>query len=469
MEKINKPDTVAIICKKVRIKYGEYLLIPEEISLGTINSNHLFTTENEEYTLALAEDLSVLESDFFDKVYIYPISLEELKDRYQDILDDTILMFHYYLDSVREEINLKLTEKGMVVDLDNQPLFLPKAPQEKKLMVTKLMIPNSGLEYLSNIDNFALENYVKERVFDADDIIEDICTTIAMNYSATNSKDMRTMLSIGPTGSGKTMTYQVIAEYLGVPLTIYDCNSLTSAGYVGKDIEDVLREVYKNAKKKIEPAQKSILVLDEVDKLAARGSDVKDTAVQQALLKLLEGFKYSFPVIKNGQDISFDTSFMTIACLGAFSSIFEQKKKKIGIVSKEEDNQYEVTDEDLVEYGMIRELVGRWKHLFVYKAQTKESLKRILLESKWSPLLLQQNRYLEQFNAELIWNEEFIDAYIEETVKRKSGGRSLSKISANTFVKIDRELLRMNRINPNVKKKVLVTSETIYDNKKFQI
>ena len=469
MEKINKPDTVAIICKKVRIKYGEYLLIPEEISLGTTNSNQLFTTENGECILASAEDLSALESDFFDKVYIYPISLEELKDRYQGILDDTILMFHYYLDSVREEINLKVTEKGTVVDLNNQPLLLPKASQEKKTMVTQLMIPTSGLEYLSNIDNFALENYVKERVFDADDIIEDICTTIAMNYSAKNPKDMRTMLSIGPTGSGKAMTYQVIAEFLGVPLTIYDCNSLTSAGYVGKDIEDVLREVYKNAGKKIEPAQKSILVLDEVDKLAARGSDVKDTAVQQALLKLLEGFKYSFPVIKNGQDISFDTSFMTIACLGAFSSIFEQKKKKIGIVSSEEDTRYQVTDEDLVEYGMIRELVGRWRHLFIYKAQTEDSLRRILLESKWSPLLLQQNRYLEQFNAELLWDDSFIDAYIEETVKRKSGGRSLSKISANTFVKIDRELLRMNRINPNVKKKVLVNKDTIYDNKKFQI
>lgn len=468
MKDLNQSNMVAIICQKVRIKYGKYLLIPEEVSLGTINRNDYFITEKGEYTIAHALDKGILENKLIERVYIHAISLEELYKKYPDISDDTILMFHYYLDRTNGEIYIETIDNKIMVDMRKQSNLEFENDIQKKT-ITNLVISENSLSYLSNIDNFALEDYVKERVFDADDIIEDICTTIAMNYSAKNAKDMRTMLSIGPTGSGKTMTYQVIAEYLGVPLTIYDCNSLTSAGYVGKDIEDVLREVYKNANKKIEPAQKSILVLDEVDKLAARGSDVKDTAVQQALLKLLEGFKYSFPVIKNGQDISFDTSFMTVACLGAFSSIFEQKKKKIGIVSSEEDTTYEVTDEDLVEYGMIRELVGRWKHLFIYKAQTEDSLRRILLESKWSPLLLQQNRYLEQFNAELVWDDSFIDAYIDETVKRKSGGRSLSKISANTFVKIDRELLRKNRINPNVKKKVLVTSETIYDNKKFQI
>ena len=254
-----------------------------------------------------------------------------------------------------------------------------------------------------------------------------------------------------------------------MPLTIYDCNSITSAGYVGKDIEDSLKEVYLRANKNPKLAAKSILVFDEVDKLACRGSDVKDIAVQQALLKLLEGYNYRFPLVKNGAEVSLDTSFMSIACLGAFSSIFETKTRISGFNTPTYEEIHDVSEEDLIKYGMIRELVGRWKHLFIYKAQTPDSLRRILLESKWSPLLLTQERYLSEFNTELIWDTTFIDAYIEEAMKRKAGGRSLSKIGANTFVKIDRELLRLNRENPDIKRKILVNSDTIYNNRKFKI
>lgn len=462
-------NTISVIYKKVRIKKDNYVLIPSEVARGYIDNNDLFITENGEHTLSPATSKDILENDSNELVYAYPIFVDELEEIHDGEKDDTKLMYNYYMTLSQNLVLARI--KGDSVTLNVEALSeIGQIKGTKKAEAPAVVTKTSDLSHLTNIDNFALERYVKERVFDADDIIEDICTTIAMNYSATDQKEIKTMLSIGPTGSGKTMTYQVIAEYLGVPLTIYDCNSLTSAGYVGKDIEDALKEVYLKSKRNIEVAQKSILVFDEVDKLAERGSDVKDTAVQQAMLKLLEGFKYSFPLVKNGAEISFDTSFMTIACLGAFSSLFEKTKKNpLGFGANPEETKCEVTDEDLVRYGMIRELVGRWKHLFVYKAQTAESLRRILLESKWSPLLLQRDRYLRQFNTELIWDESFIDAFIEESMKRNSGGRSLSKISANTFVKIDREVLRAHHDNPGVKKKVLVNHETVYNNRKFQI
>lgn len=467
MKNQNENNMVAVIYKKVRVKKDNYILIPSEVARGYIDNNNLFISENGEHTLCPATSLDILRDESNKLVYAYPIFIDELEEIHRET-DDTKLMAAYFINLSQNLVLARV--EGFEVTLNSEALKdVGKIKTPEESAAPSIVTKKDDFSRLTHIDNFALEQYVKERVFDADDNIEDICTTIAMNYSATNPKEMKTMLSIGPTGSGKTMTYQVIAEYLGVPLTIYDCNSLTSAGYVGKDIEDALKEVYINSGRKIDVAQKSILVFDEVDKLADRGSDVKDTAVQQAMLKLLEGFKYTFPIVKNGADISFDTSFMTVACLGAFSSIFEQKKRALGFNAKSrEEATYDVTDEDLVSYGMIRELVGRWKHLFIYKAQTPESLRRILLESKWSPLLLQQERYLRQFNTELIWDDSFIDAFIEEATKSNAGGRSLSKISANTFIKIDREVLRAHNANPNVKKKILVNHETIYDNRKFQ-
>ncbi len=469
MEEINLNNTIAIIFKKVRIKKDNYMLIPSEVARGYIDSNEIFITENEEHSLSPYTSKDILEDQSNELVYGRPILYDELEDLYDGKLDDTKLMYKYFLDVSNYITIARIQNDEVRIISESVSEFgnLKKSESKKSAPIVKS--DQQDLSHLGHIDNLALERYVKERVFDADDIIEDICTTIAMNYSAKNKKNIRTMLSIGPTGSGKTMTYQVIAEYLGVPLTIYDCNSITSAGYVGKDIEDSLKEVYINAGKNPKLAAKSILVFDEVDKLASRGSDVKDVAVQQALLKLLEGYNYRFPLVKNGPEVSLDTSFMTVACLGAFSSLFENKDKHIGFNPISEEEKYDITDEDLIKYGMIRELVGRWKHLFIYKAQTKDSLRRILLESKWSPLLLQQERFKEEFNADLIWDDSFIDAYIEEAMKRNTGGRSLSKISANTFIKAEREILRLHNENPDAKRKVLVNSDTIYNNRSFKI
>lgn len=469
MEDINLNNTVAIIYKKVRIKKNNYVLIPSEVSRGYLDSNDIFATEDGNHYLSPFTSKDILEDSSNEIVYGSPILYDELEELYGEEKDDAKLMAKYFLTISNNITIARIRNDEVSINVEPLSEVGKLRTQESQSSSPTIKKYQSNIENLDHIDNFALESYVKERVFDADDIIEDICTTIAMNYRAKNKKDVRTMLSIGPTGSGKTMTYQVIAEYLGVPLTIYDCNSITSAGYVGKDIEDSLKEVYLKADKNPKLAAKSILVFDEVDKLASRGSDVKDIAVQQALLKLLEGYNYRFPLVKNGAEVALDTSFMSIACLGAFSSIFETKAKHMGFNPSPEEAKYDVTDEDLVEYGMIRELVGRWKHLFIYKAQTEDSLRRILLESKWSPLLLQQERFQNEFNVELTWDESFIDAYIAEAMKRKAGGRSLSKIGANTFVKIERELLRLQRENSDVKRKVLVNGDTIYNNRKFKI
>lgn len=472
-------NVIAIVFRKTDLKNNSYLLVPEKVSLGQIDEHGFFCPETNDDILPSASQSEFLKSNDYEYVYGYSVLIDELKQNYPDAEADSALMYCYFKD-IAKNLTLAVVEDDIVnLFSKDYALFSEHIVGETSKYIgesnpqTSPKVTNTkrNFEDLKTIDNFALEAYVKERVFEADDIIEDICTTIAMNYSARDPKEIKSMLSIGPTGSGKTMTYQVIAEYLGVPLTIYDCNSLTSAGYVGKDIEDALREVYENAKQNRELAEKSILLFDEVDKLACRGNDVKDRTVQQAMLKMLEGFKYNFPLVKNGPDVTLDTSFMTIACSGAFPELFETVNKKLGFAvnNTQEESVVKLTDEDLVNYGMLRELVGRWKLMFTYKAQTKESLRRILLESRWSPLLITRERYQTQFNTELIWDESFIDAFIEDAFKRNVGGRSLAKINSNAFVKIDREVLRLNRENPKTLKKVVVTGDTIHNNRDFKI
>ena len=298
-----------------------------------------------------------------------------------------------------------------------------------------------------------------------------------MNYAAKNANEVEAMLSIGPTGSGKTETYKLIAEYLGVPLTLYDSTSITAAGYVGKDIDDVLKTVYNNAGGDRQKAEKSILVFDEIDKLAMHGSDVKDEQVQYALLKVLDGHKYNVSLEKGGKSVDLDTSFMTIAGLGAFPEIFAQKKKnknnKIGFSSSSETEDdldlLTVTTEELVKFGMLAELIGRFTNQYVYKELTKDNLRRILLESKNSPLILKANRYLTEFNTQLIHDDSFIEAIVERAFEKKTGGRSLNSLIKQTLKKCDRELLSMRAHDGDKPKVLRLTGDTVENHRRFTI
>lgn len=474
-------DCVGIICKLNSNQNNTYIIVPKEISLGKINKDGMFQSENGEYVLHAVEDFeNYPEEEIF---YCYLTSLENLRAMYPDTTEATMLMVRYYQE-IASELNVLLCDKGQIEIFrapyskisENIGGTLSKRYEigEAKPVATAPTINKSNNKgtNLNQIDPEDLENYLKERIFENDDILEDIATTIAMNYRAKRKEDVESMLSIGPTGSGKTETYKLIAEYLDVPLTIYDCNLLTSAGYVGKDIDDVLREVVINSGRDLAKAQKSILVFDEIDKIASRGMDVKDLAVQYLLLKVMDGNTYSFAMEKNGKQISLDTSFMTIAGLGAFSDLYKAKSKshKLGFSTGETSTEVSITPEDLIDYGMLAELMGRFYLTHEYKKLNKDDLKRILLTSKTSPLLRKKVRYQEEFGYELLWEDEAIDAIIEEAIKKEAGGRSLAKIVAHVFKKIERELMRREKQQIIVpEKKLILTSDTVFNNRNFKI
>ena len=383
-------DCVGIICRLNDNKNNTYIIVPEEISLGKIDQEGLFKSENGEYRLHAVEDFESYPED--ELYYCYLTSVESLRAMYPNITETTMLMVKYYQE-IASELNMLLCDKGNIEIFrapyskisENIGGTLSKRYElgEEKKDLSPVIINSEKKEktFLDDIDSFELETYLKSRIFENDDILEDIATTIAMNYRAKRKEDVESMLSIGPTGSGKTETYKLIAEYLNVPLTIYDCNLLTSAGYVGKDIDDVLREVVINSGRDLNKAAKSILVFDEIDKIASRGMDVKDLAVQYLLLKVMDGNSYTFQMEKNGKQVTLDTSFMTVAGLGAFSDLYTSKEKKrnmgFGIAQEEGQKKANITPEDLINYGMLAELMGRFYLTHEYKKLSADDIKRI--------------------------------------------------------------------------------------------
>ena len=329
-----------------------------------------------------------------------------------------------------------------------------------------------GQDYAKKVLSVAVYNHYK-------------CLDYNLDQNKTIELDKSNVMLIGPTGSGKTYLIKTLSKMLNVPYAIADACSLTESGYVGTDVEDVLKKLIDNADGDIELAQKGIVYIDEIDKLARKGQnpsttrDVGGEGVQQALLKMIEGNVIDVPLRGNrrhpmAETMSIDTSNILFIVGGSFEGIEEiikkrtQEKTSIGFGSniknnqKTEYNKYilDITTEDLKNFGLIPELIGRVPVICPLTELTEQELSDILLKPK-NALVKQYKKLLQLDNVDLDFENKAIKAIAKQAIIEKTGARGLRSI-------IEKILLPYMYDIPDQPdlQKILITKECITNNAK---
>ena len=366
-----------------------------------------------------------------------------------------------YMDMMNMGANFNMPNNEMPA---NQKVKKKKKKKEEMPMLDVNNIPSPHI-IKGKLDEFVVGQDFAKKV---------ISVAVYNHYKrvATNTMDeieieKSNMLMIGPTGSGKTFLVKTLARILQVPLAITDATSLTEAGYIGDDVESVLSKLLAAADNDVEKAERGIIFIDEIDKIAKKQSttnrDVSGESVQQGMLKLLEGSEVEVPVGATNKNAmvpmtTINTRNILFICGGAFPKLEKVIKTRLtkqvsigfgGELKDKFDNDpnilSKVTAEDLREFGMIPEFLGRLPIVFTLEELTKDALVKVLVEPK-NAIIKQYQKLLALDEVDLQFDDEALEAIAEKAIEKKTGARALRAIIEEFMLDIMYEIPKDDNI-----------------------
>lgn len=492
-------EVLVFIYKRKRIKADNetesYTYEPSEILHGTEfnqDGNRIFIDDDQKFNYPFIEDVFNLDEKF---VYAFPVYLDKLSEGKKEKLIEQVrheaedfdkyLLFQIYSigeDSLETLASMDGLETQMSVNTDDYDGFEEMRSTEfsSKIKELKNEIQASETETKkAKVDNFPqiitpkiiyadeLYESVSKTVICQDEQVRQIATSVAKNQRLQDTSLKSNMLVCGPTGVGKTEIFRTISKKTNIPITIEDSTEYTAASYKGKDVSEMLLHLYENAGKDKEKAQRGIIVVDEIDKKISKGDHATFTsAVIQSLLKMMEGHTYTLTLPEDRETITFDTSRLTFAFLGAFSGIEEYSRTKRGIgfnasSGEPQDNKEIFNNETLKKYGLLPEFVGRNDNIVVMNSLDINEYIRIIEESDKSQLLLYK-RFFDGIGIDFKYDERTIEEIAKEAKKLGIGARGIKRIVENALA-----VANYYALSKGQHKELIISPETIHDNKQY--
>ena len=438
-------EDVCFICHRPESKAGKMVHLPQNICVCSDCMQKAFDTMSNGAFPYSDMMMNIRPEDLRNMTSNMPnISMINLSD----------LMNHQIPERQKIKKKKKEEEPKKAFDVKSIP-----APHKIKAQLDDYVI---GQEYAKKVISVAVYNHYKRVESNTMDDIE---------------IEKSNMLMIGPTGSGKTYLVKTLARLLDVPLAIADATSLTEAGYIGDDIESVLSKLLAAADNDVEKAEKGIVFIDEIDKIAKKKNtsqrDVSGESVQQGLLKLLEGSQVEVPVGANSKNAmvpltTINTKNILFICGGAFPGLEDiikerlNKQASIGFQADLKDKYdadpdllEKVTLDDIRNFGMIPEFIGRLPIIFTLRGLDEEMLVKILKEPK-NAILKQYQKLLALDEVQLDFDEEALHTIAKKAMEKKTGARALRAIIEDFMLDIMYEIPKDDNIG-----KVTITSDYI--------